>query len=79
MRDDLKIAKGNKVTVHEGEYFDKALRRFKKKVQDSGVLQELKSRESYEKPTTVKKRKAAAAKNRWKKQLAANEMPKKLY
>ncbi len=79
MRDDLKIVKGNSVKVREGEYFDKAMRRFKKKVQDSGLLQELKSRESYEKPTTVKKRKAAAAKNRWKKQLAANEMPKRLY
>jgi small subunit ribosomal protein S21 len=48
-------------------------------VQDSGLLQELRDRETYEKPTTVRKRKKSAAKNRWRKQLASQQLPKKLY
>ena len=36
---------------------DRALRKFKKKIADTGMLQELKERESYEKPTTARKRK----------------------
>lgn len=56
------------VEVKNGD-FNKALRIFKKKVQDSGILQELKAREYYEKPTTKRKRKKAAAKARWQKYL----------
>lgn len=48
---------------------NKALRIFKKKVQDSGILQDLKDREAYEKPTTKRKRAKAAAKARWRKKL----------
>ena len=58
---------------------EKALRKFKKKIQDSGLLQELRDRETYEKPTTQRKRKKSAAKNRWRKQLASQQLPKKLY
>jgi small subunit ribosomal protein S21 len=42
-------------------------------------LQELRDRETYEKPTTAKKRKKSAARNRLRKQLAAQTLPKKLY
>jgi small subunit ribosomal protein S21 len=69
---------GNAVIVKDGNV-EKALRKFKKKVQDSGLLQELRDRETYEKPTTRRKRKKSAAKNRWRKQLAAQTLPKKLY
>lgn len=55
------------------------MRKFKKKMQDSGLLQELRDRECYEKPTTLRKRKASAAKNRWKKKLQSQQLPKKLY
>jgi small subunit ribosomal protein S21 len=48
-------------------------------MQDTGLLQELRDREAYEKPTTKKKRKASAAKNRWKKKLASQCLPEKLY
>jgi len=69
---------GKTVIVNDGNV-EKALRKFKKKVQDSGLLQELRDRETYEKPTTVRKRKKSAARNRWRKQLAAQTLPKKLY
>jgi small subunit ribosomal protein S21 len=69
---------GKTVIVNDGNV-EKALRKFKKKVQDSGLLQELRDRETYEKPTTARKRKKSAARNRWRKQLAAQTLPKKLY
>ena len=58
---------------------EKALRKFKKKIQEQGLLVELKERETYEKPTTRRKRKKASAKNRWQKQLRSQQLPKKLY
>ena len=69
---------GKTVIVNDGNV-EKALRKLKKKVQDSGLLQELRDRETYEKPTTARKRKKSAARNRWRKQLAAQTLPKKLY
>ena len=68
-----------KTVIVKDDNVDKALRKFKKKVQDSGLLQELRDRETYEKPTTARKRKKSAARNRWRKQLAAQTLPKKLY
>ena len=58
---------------------EQALRKFKKKIQDTGLLIELRERESYEKPTVTKKRKKAAAKQRWRKKLSSQQLPKKLY
>jgi small subunit ribosomal protein S21 len=69
---------GHTVIVNDGNV-EKALRKFKKKIQDSGLLDELRARETYEKPTTVRKRKKGAAKSRWKKKLRAQELPKKFY
>ena len=43
---------------------EKALRKFKKKVTESGLLQELREREFYEKPTTARKKAKNAAKRR---------------
>jgi small subunit ribosomal protein S21 len=54
---------------------EKALRKFKKKVQNSGVLEDLRAREFYIKPTTARKLKRSAAKNRWRKQLEAQQLP----
>ena len=56
-----------------------ALSKFKKKVQNSGKLQELRDRESYEKPTTARKKAAAQAKSRWRKKMELEAMPKKMY
>jgi small subunit ribosomal protein S21 len=66
------------VTVKDGN-IEKALRKFKKKIMEQGLLQDLRERETYEKPTTSRKRKKSAAKNRWQKQLRSQQLPKKLY
>jgi len=66
------------VYVKDGNV-DRALRKFKKKIQDQGLLVELKERETYEKPTTRRKRKKSSAKNRWQKQLRSQQLPKKLF
>jgi small subunit ribosomal protein S21 len=71
--------KGNAVTVKEGENINSALRRFKKKVQDSRILETLRDKEFYEKPTTARKKAKGAAKSRWRKQLREQELPKKMY
>ena len=49
------------VRVRENEYFDAALRRFKRDCEKAGVLTDLHRREFYEKPTQERKRKKAAA------------------
>ena len=49
------------VKLKENEPFDVALRRFKRSCEKAGVLAEVRRREFYEKPTAVRKRKAAAA------------------
>lgn len=53
-----------KVVVKEGEPFEKALKRFKKKVEASGVLKEVRRREHYLKPSIRKKEKMVAASKR---------------
>ena len=57
------------VRVKENENFDAALRRFKRACEKAGVLTEVRRREFYEKPTSVRKRKAAAAVKRHLKKL----------
>lgn len=52
------------ILVKDGERFDNALRRFRKVVDKSGIMTELRKREYYEKPSVKKKRKRAAAKKR---------------
>ena len=69
---------GNSVLVTDGNV-EKALRKFKKKVQESGLLEDLRARETYEKPTTERKRKKGAARARWRKQLRSQQLPKKQY
>ena len=70
---------GTSVIVKENENINQALRRLKKKVEDAGTLDILRSKEFYEKPTTERKRKAGAAKARWRKKLRENELPKKQF
>jgi small subunit ribosomal protein S21 len=69
---------GKVVIVKDGNV-EKALRKFKKKVQESGLLDDLRARETYEKPTTKRKRAKGAAKARWRKQLRSQQLPKKLF
>ena len=56
-----------------------ALRKFKQKVDESGLLEDVKANMFYEKPTTERKRKKGAAKSRWRKKLRDQSLPKKLY
>jgi small subunit ribosomal protein S21 len=56
-----------------------AIRKFKQRVDDSGILEDVKKRMHYEKPTTVRKRKAGAARARWRKKLQSQELPKKMF
>lgn len=60
---------GRKVIVKDGNV-EKALRKFKKKVSESGLLLELQKRETYTKPSVKNKVARAMAKKRWQKQLA---------
>lgn len=49
------------VIVQEGENLERALRKFKRKVQRSGLYSELRKRRFYEKPSAQRKRKREAA------------------
>ena len=66
------------VTVRD-DNVERALRKFKKKIQESGLMDELRRRETYEKPTTQRKRLKGAARARWRKKLRDQQLPKKLY
>lgn len=59
--------------------WEKALRKFKKKILEQNKMQEVRDREFYEKPTTTKKKKQAAAKQRWRKHLNSQSLPKKMF
>jgi len=50
------------VTAGDDESFDSLLKRFNRKVQQDGILAELRRRENYEKPSIKRKRKKAAKK-----------------
>ena len=57
------------IKVKENESIEQAIRRFKKACEKAGILAEVRKREFYEKPTSVRKRKAAAAVKRYAKKV----------
>jgi small subunit ribosomal protein S21 len=65
------------VRLKENEYFDAALRRFKRACEKAGILTELRRREYYEKPTQERKRKKAAAVKRHLKRNSREEAKRK--
>ncbi len=67
------------VRVKENEPFEVAMRRFKRSIEKTGLLTELRAREFYEKPTTERKRKLAAAVRRHYKRIRGQMLPPKLY
>ncbi len=69
---------GRSVLVADGNV-EKALRRFKKKIQNAGLLLELRERETYQKPTARRKIKKGQAKSRWRKYLRSQQLPPKQY
>jgi small subunit ribosomal protein S21 len=70
--------KGLTVEVRDGNIIT-ALRKFKKKIDESNKLIDVIKRTAYEKPTTEKKRKKGAARARWLKKLQADSLPKKFF
>ena len=54
----------SEIRVKEKESLDSALRRFKKSCARSGIMQEVRKREAYEKPSVRRKKKSEAARKR---------------
>ena len=52
------------VKVRDDESFEKALRRFNKFCEKTGILSDIKKHQHFEKPSEAKKRKMAAAKRK---------------
>ena len=52
------------IRVKDNESLESALRRFKKSCARSGVIQEVRKREAYEKPSVKRKKKSEAARKR---------------
>ena len=52
------------IRVKENESLENALRRFKRQTQKDGVIQEVRKREHYEKPSVKRKKKSEAARKR---------------
>src|SRR4029078_13691096 len=67
------------VRVCDNEPFEAALRRFKRTIEKTGLLTELRAREFYEKPTAERKRKKAAATERHYKRTRSQQLPPKLF
>ncbi|WP_082020890.1 30S ribosomal protein S21 [Candidatus Soleaferrea massiliensis] len=54
----------SEIRIKDNESLDSALRRFKRQCQRAGVLQEVRKREHYEKPSVKRKKKSEAARKR---------------
>jgi len=67
------------IRVKENEPFDVALRRFKRTIEKTGIITELRAREFYENPTADRKRKKAAAVKRHYKRIRSMMLPKRKY
>ena len=61
--------RGLTVEVRNGD-FNFALRKFKKKVAEDGIVQELRQREAFEKPSIKRAKAKKAGRARWLKKLA---------
>jgi len=53
------------VVAKKNEPFERLMRRFKRAIEKSDLMNELRKREYYEKPTVTRKRAKAAAIKRW--------------
>ena len=67
-------------TVHvENENFERTMRKFKKLVQGMGILNDLKKREFYEKPTAKRKREKNQSVRRAQKLKQLSKLPQTKY
>jgi small subunit ribosomal protein S21 len=78
MKNKNNMLQGCKVVVGD-MHINLALKKFKQKVDDSGILEDVRKKMFYEKPTTERKRKAGSARARWMKKLRDQALPKKMY
>lgn len=67
------------IRVKDNEPYEIALRRFKRTIEKLGLLTDLRAREFYEKPTSERKRKKAAAVKRHMKRVRSQQLPKRMY
>lgn len=63
------------IKLKEHESFDVAMRRFKRACEKAGIPGKLRQLEFYEKPTSMRKRKKAAAVKRHQKRLNKDNFP----
>ncbi len=54
-----------RVDVGHNEPIERALRRFKRKIEREGILKTLKARKHYEKPSEIKRRKRRSPKKKY--------------
>ena len=54
----------SEVIIHDEENFERALKRFKKKIEKAGILSDLRKHRHYEKPSERRKRKMNAARRK---------------
>jgi ribosomal protein S21 len=69
---------GRSVLVTDNQ-FEKAMRKFKKKIAASNLLIELRERETYVKPTTRRKTAKSLAKKRWSRYVESQKLPPRMY
>ena len=55
-----------KINIKDNEPLERALRRFKKKIEREGTLRQVKARKHYEKPSVKKRRKIREARKKKK-------------
>lgn len=69
---------GRSVLVTDGNV-EKAMRKFKKKIANTGLLLELRDRETYIKPTTRRKNQKSLARKRWLRYIESQKLPPRNY
>jgi len=52
------------IEIKKDESFEAALRRFKKKIEQEGILREVRDRKYYEKPSAKRRKRAKSTKSR---------------
>ncbi|MDM5147192.1 30S ribosomal protein S21 [Candidatus Persebacteraceae bacterium Df01] len=67
------------VSISENESFEGGMRRFKRQVERSGLLTEMRMRMAFEKPTTRRKRLKIAAVKRLRRKLRMRSLPTRKY
>jgi len=56
------MVKMPEIEIRKDESFESALRRFKRKIEQEGILREVRDRKHYEKPSERKRKKARSRK-----------------